>query len=286
MEKNINELNRAMEIKEIALSMGARAVGIASVDSINKFAPPGHRPDDILKGAKSVVVLGGDGPTAGAWRAGGNRVLGSIGYNRSLLASIARKLAYYIEDNYHYYTIPIPTGNWIGHYPYISLKLCAEMAGLGTRSMAAGILLNPQYGLLYFNGVITTMELKEDGPLKIPVCPESSCVRMWQKKSSTPCLSSCPDCLSGEIKDGKISWMEYRQDRCYPRAQSHAMDMFQKLLFEAINEKDINRRKSIVFGSHFSRTVRNLAYSSELSAQCFNCLKRCPVVIKRLSKMK
>ena len=88
MKNEICKIERSEEIKEIALSMRARAAGIASVKDINKFAPPGHRPDDILNGAKSVVVIGGNEPTAGAWRAGNNRVLGSIGYNRSLLASI------------------------------------------------------------------------------------------------------------------------------------------------------------------------------------------------------
>src|SRR4030042_5310080 len=110
-------METATEIKEKALAMGARAVGIASVEAINCFAPPGHRPSDQLKGARSVVVLGGGEPTAGAWRAGNNRVLGSIGYNRSQLASAARQLSYFIEDRYGYYTIPFPTGDWVGPYP-------------------------------------------------------------------------------------------------------------------------------------------------------------------------
>jgi hypothetical protein len=274
------------EIREKALAMGAKAVGIASVKAINRFAPAGHRPDDLLKGAKSVVVLGGGEPTAGAWRTGVNRALGSIGYNRNQLGSAARQLSYYLEDRFQYCTIPIPTGDWVGHYPYMSLKLCAEMAGLGTRSMAAGILLNPQYGLLYFNGVITTMPLREGGPLAEPVCPHSSCVRLWAKRQTTPCLSSCPDCLAGEIKDGKIQWMEYRQDCCYPRAQTTAMDAFQKLLLEAVNEPDADRRKAILLGSQVTRAVRSMAYSSELSAQCFNCLKRCPVILKRVRKLR
>ena len=278
-------LDASTEVKEKALSMGARAVGIASVEAINRFAPSGHRPDDIMKGAKSVVVLGGNEPTAGAWRSGTNRVLGSIGYSRSQLASVTRKLAYYLEDHFGYFTIPVPSGNWIGHYPYISLKLCAEMAGLGSRSMAAGILLSPHYGLLYFNSVITTMPLPEDGPLEKPVCPHTSCIRLWEKKKATPCLSSCPDCLSGEIKQGKIHWMEYRQDLCYTRAQTTAMDAFQKLLLEAVDEPDADRRKAILLGSHFTRAVRGLAYSSELSAQCFNCLKRCPIVQRRVRRL-
>ena len=98
------------EIKEKALSMGARAVGIASVEEINRFAPPGHRPDDLLKGAKSVIIIAGGEPSAGAWRAGEHRVLASIGYNRSPMSSAARHLSTFMEDNYRHYTIRYRVG--------------------------------------------------------------------------------------------------------------------------------------------------------------------------------
>ena len=274
------------KIKETCLDMGAKAVGIASVETVNRFVPYGNRPDDMLPEARSVIVMGNQGPTAGAWKATSQRVLGNIGYSRGQLPALARRLAHSIEETFGYYAIPIPSEMRVGHYPSMSLKLCAEMAGLGARSMAAGIILNPQYGLLYFNGVITTMPLKADGPLDSPVCPDGACIRMWDKKRTTPCLSSCPDCLSGEIQNNKIGWMEYRQDCCFPRAQTTSVDAFQKLLLQAIDEPDSDRRKSILFGSHFVRAVRSIAHSSELTAQCFNCVKRCPVVQGRVGKLK
>ena len=279
-------MNLKENIKENVLAMGAKIVGIASVKAINRFAPAGHRPDDMLPKAKSVIVIGEQGPTAGAWKATSHRVLGNIGYSRGQLPALARRLSLFIEDSLGYYAMPIPSEIRVGHYPSMSLKLCAEMAGLGTRSMAAGIILNRRYGLLYFNGVITTMPLKSDGPLDDPVCPHDSCVRMWEKKQATPCLSACPDCLSGEIQNGRIGWMEYRQDCCFPRAQTTSVDVFQKLLLEAINEPNAERRKSIVFGSHFVRAVRSVAHSSELTAQCFNCVKQCPVVQGPIPKLK
>ena len=279
-------MNNSEKIKENGLTMGAKIIGIASVEAINRFAPVGSRPDDMLPKAKSVIVIGEQGPTAGAWKATSHRVLGNIGYSRGQLPALARRLSLFIEDSLGYYAMPIPSEIRVGHYPSMSLKLCAEMAGLGTRSMAAGIILNRRYGLLYFNGVITTMPLKSDGPLDDPVCPHDSCVRMWEKKQATPCLSACPDCLSGEIQNGRIGWMEYRQDCCFPRAQTTSVDVFQKLLLEAINEPNAKRRKSIIFGSHFVRAVRSVAHSSELTAQCFNCVKRCPVVQGRTLKLK
>ena len=57
----MNSADATKEIKDKALSMGARVAGVASVEAINRFAPPGYRPDDMLKGAHSVVVLGGNG---------------------------------------------------------------------------------------------------------------------------------------------------------------------------------------------------------------------------------
>jgi hypothetical protein len=283
--KGKQKVNPERDIKENGLSMGARVVGIASVEAINRFAPPGHQPDDLLRGARSVIVLGGAEPLAGAWKARSDRVLGSVGYNPAQIVAGARLLSYHIENRYGYCAVPVPIGAWEGSYPFLSLKLCAEMAGLGTRSMAGGIILNPDYGLLFFSAVLTTLPLREDGPMKDLLCPHESCIRIWEKKRTTPCLSSCPaDCLSGEIKDGKIAWMEYKQDRCRPRAQN--IDLFQKLLTEAVNETDSDRKRSILFGSRFSRMVRRLAYSTELTAQCYQCLKRCPFILRRLRGFK
>ena len=43
--------------------------------------PEGYRPEDILPGARSVIVAGGDGPTAGAWRCPDHRVMEITGYD-------------------------------------------------------------------------------------------------------------------------------------------------------------------------------------------------------------
>ena len=45
------------EIKDFGIKLGVPLVGIASVKDIDRFAPEGHRPDDFLIGAKSVIVF-------------------------------------------------------------------------------------------------------------------------------------------------------------------------------------------------------------------------------------
>ena len=57
----------AENIKQQALEMGADAVGIAAVSEFHRHAPEGHRPDDILKGAKSVIAIGKRRYTTGQW---------------------------------------------------------------------------------------------------------------------------------------------------------------------------------------------------------------------------
>ena len=271
-------------IRQKAGELGARAVGFAGVEQINAIAPPGHRPDDLLPGARSVVVIGGAQPTAGAWRAGSNEALTQVGYNKAPLAAAARALAVHIEEIFGYLALPIPAGEKCGRYPFLSLKLCAEMAGLGTRSMAGGVVLNKEHGLLFFNGVITTLPLAAEGPLAEPVCPHPVCVRLWNRRQTTFCLASCPECLSGEIQGERIGWMEYRQDLCSHRAKTSSTDVFQKLLLEAVNEPDPEIRKAILFGSRFSHAVHFLTNAAGLLGQCYNCLKRCPLIKDWLRK--
>jgi hypothetical protein len=138
------------QIKEQARQFGAWVVGVASAEDVNRYAPKGHRPEDLLKGAKSVIVVGIGVTSAGGWRTGRAREQASVGYNRAESPAVAQRIVGLIERNYGYYAILCPPGSANGRNPYLSLKLLAEMAGLGTRSMAAGIVLNQTYGLLYF----------------------------------------------------------------------------------------------------------------------------------------
>ena len=133
------------EIKRLGIQRGADQVGVASVAEINRYAPAGHRPDDILIGAKSVIVFAGHMALQGAWRSPDYRTHYSNRDFPRIRAGIAMAAAKFIESRYGYYSLgetPPP----IGFNPSLSLKLCAEMAGLGTRSMAAAILLNRSVG--------------------------------------------------------------------------------------------------------------------------------------------
>jgi hypothetical protein len=266
------------EIKQFGLQRGAEQAGIASVADINRYAPPGHRPDDILTGAKSVVVFAGHTTLQGAWRSPDYRTHYSNRTFPRIRSGIAMAVAKFIESRYGYYSLAeIPPT--VGFNPSLSLKLCAEMAGLGTRSMAAAILLNHELGLLSLAACITTMPLVADGPMKESVCPHPSCVELWERRRTIPCLETCPECLSGELDGEQIKWMRYDRRICSTRAQTEGMSTLLRTLVEGINQPDPEVRRSVLLGS-FSRSVIQAIASGGVVGQCGECLRHCPICIQ------
>jgi len=266
-------------IKRVTLGAGARVVGIAAAESFRDYAPEGHRPEDLLPGARSVVVFGGPTLTAGAWRSPEPRFMSQNKVFALQRKGTAVKVALWIEENTGHYAVYYDGVRESGLNPYLSLKLAAELAGLGTRSLAGGVILNPEIGLMNLSLVITTLALEPDAPLSDPVCPHPSCVVVWEARGTTPCLESCPECLSGELKDGRIDHMEYERFRCVPRATTAGVHAFLKLLQEAFALDDAEERNALLSGDLFTRTVTSLGFGSELVAGCFKCLSRCPVCL-------
>ncbi|MFC1955592.1 hypothetical protein ACFLWZ_03550 [Chloroflexota bacterium] len=253
-------------------------MGISSVADINRHAPSGHRPDDFLPGARSVIVFVGRPTTQGAWRSPDHRTLTANMDFFRIRGSIALAVAKLIEEQYGYYSladVPPP----IGLNTSLSFKLCAEMAGLGTRSMAGGVILNRELGLLNLSVCVTAMPLKADGSLREPVCPAPSCVKMWEKHGTTPCLKACPMCLSGELEDRRIKWMRFDRRICSTRAQNLSDNSLLRVLRDSINEPDPEVRRTMLLGSFSRNAIEMVSYGVVIS-NCFECVRNCPVGIK------
>ena len=45
------------DLKKLALETGAELVGITSAEKLEKESLPGHRPSDLLKTSRSVILL-------------------------------------------------------------------------------------------------------------------------------------------------------------------------------------------------------------------------------------
>ena len=260
------------EIKQFGIQQGADMVGIASVADINRYAPPGHRPDDILIGAKSVIVVAGRRTLRGGWRSPDYRTQYHNRDFAGIRLGVVLAVAKFIESRYGYYALA-DTPPAIGFNPSLSFKLCAEMAGIGTRSLAGGVILNRELGLTNFYACVTTMRLIADGPLEEPVCPDPSCVKLWERRQTTPCLEVCPECLSGELEGGRIKWMRYDRRICSTRAHTPSL---KRLLLEGIKEPDLKVRRSMLLGS-LSHDAMQATASGAVFAQCSECLRNCPI---------
>ncbi len=273
--------SRTQQIKQLALDAGADVVGIADPRAWEEYVPEGHRPYDILPGARSVIVVGSRGPTAGAWRSPNHRVMEINGYDfRNDAAS--HRIADTIEQQYDHQAIQSPALPTGGHLPPMSMMLAAVLAGLGTRSLAANIILNPKYGLLYYSACITTLELEYDHMLEQDVCPHHMCVESFRRFGKTPCMAACPaedgGCLDGAIDEqGRIEYSYYDRERCVSRAMNFGINSFQKALAQIVAEQDTERQTTMVHSDFFSRSCSAITHYKESVAQCFECMRVCPI---------
>ena len=142
-------------------------------------------------------------------------------------------------------------------------------------------MLHPEYGMLYYSAIVTTLPFPVDGPLAEPVCPRppaSTCGRSAAPRpASTSARSRTTAVLGGEIVEGRFKNRQYDAARCTSRGLHHWVPGFQKGLEAAINETDPEKRKMILYSSFFTRTLWSITYSAQSQAQCYECMRVCPV---------
>lgn len=267
-------------IKQVGLSAGATVVGVAAASAFNEYVPVGHRPDDILPGVTSVVVAGTPGPSNAAWQSPNRRLMEITGYDfRENVASLV--MAEYIETEHGYQAIQAPSLPTSGEQPPMSMMLAAVLAGLGTRSIAANIILNPTYGLLYYAATLTTMPLMPDHQLEDNVCPARSCVKLYEMEGRTPCMAVCPaeedGCIDATIEDGQITSSYYDRERCSTRAMNFGIRGHIKQVELLTNLDDIEERRKVLYSDDFRRNLAGIGRFKESVAQCFECMRVCPV---------
>ncbi len=267
------------ELFAFAGKSGAMVCGIAAAEAFNDHAPEGFRPTDILPRAKSVVVVGGNPPRAGDWASPLVELQETMSTSDRINA-LGLRIAKFIEDHFGYYATFIPPGVNKGNRPFLSVMLAAELSGCGSRSLA-GPILHPEYGMLFYSAIVTTLPFAVDGPLETPACPAPSCIQMWEDEGTTPCLRTCDiddgGCLGGRLIDGRLAERQYDRERCTTRVYTHWIPGFQKGLEAALNETDQERRKMILYSSFFTRSLWSMTYSAQNQAQCYECVRVCPV---------
>ncbi len=277
---DIDPVAAKQAILSYCLRKGALVAGIADLTAVERIAPAGHRPSDLMPRVRSVISVGVGGSTQGAWRVPA-KALGYFGSTESRGYKIVYGLAFFIEQKFGAQAIYCPPDmdpELGARYPLQSLKLHAELAGLGARSLAGDILLHPEYGYMYYASCFTELALPPDRPLAENPCPAPSCVSMFRQEGRTPCMKFCPaQCLSGEIDAaGKQASMHYDMAACAELTQQ--FETVPQLLRDAIATDDAEERESLLLGERnkvlwYKMTVGN----GGLFSQCFECMRVCPV---------
>lgn len=267
-------------LKEVGLAGGATVVGVADPKAFNEYVPKGHRPEDLMPGVQSVVVAGSLGPTSAAWQSPSRRLMEITGYDfRENVATIV--MAQHIEEEHGYRAMQAPTLPTSGQYPPMSMMLAAVLAGLGTRAIAANIILHPEYGLMYYAATLTTMPLVPDHEMEENVCPARSCTLLYEKTGKTPCMAVCPadkgGCIDATIDDGEITSSYFDRERCSTRAMNFGIRGHLKQVELVSVLEDREQRRQVIHSDDFRRNLASIGRYKESVAQCFECMRVCPV---------
>ena len=265
-------------IENEAKKGGSLVFGVADASKFHA-APSGYQPNDLLPGAKSVIVVGGAKPRSGDWEAKDFRHM-ELSSTNDRITGLCMRLSNLIERKIGYYAVTVPPGVDEGQKPFLSLALAAELAGCGASSLA-GPVLDATHGFIYLGAVITTLELPFNKPVEKAACPAPECVKMYEKENVTPCTKVCNivdgGCLSGRIENGKWKDRTYDAARCTSRVYNHWIPTFQKILEDSLDEEDAELRKMKINSGLFTRTLWSMTYSNISQGQCFECIRVCPI---------
>ena len=270
-------------IVEYCKKRGGLAVGVASLEACERIAPPGHRPSDLFPRVKSVIAIGVGGQTQGAWQLPA-KAMAYSGSTEVRAYKLAYGLAFYIEQKFGAPSVYVPPDldpEGGPRVPLQSLKLHAELAGIGARSLAGDILLHPEFGFMYYASVFTELELEADAPMAENPCPAPSCVSMYRQIGRTPCMKFCPaQCLSGEIDEkGAQKLMRYDMAACAELTQEY--EAVPKMLAEAVKDEVRSEgAEGLLDPDRKMLWYKVSAGSGAWFAQCFECMRVCPIATK------
>ena len=265
------------------LRKGALVAGVADLEAIERIAPAGHRPSDLMPRVRSVISLGVGGQTQGAWTVPA-KAMAYFGSTEGRGYAIAYGLSFLIEGKFGARAIYCPPDldNEAGpRVPLQSLKLHAELAGLGARSLAGDILLHPEFGYMYYASVFTELELPADEPLAENPCPAPSCVDMYRQSGQTPCMKFCPvQCLSGHIDEaGRQVEMNYDMAACAEMSEQY--EAVPRMLAEAMAANSPAAQAETLLDPDSKMLWYKMSVGSGgLLAQCFECMRVCPIATR------
>lgn len=252
------------EVKDFLLSQGVDCLGIAPVAQIPPSFPP-RRPEEMLPGAKSVVVFGLRMMDGSIESPSHNAACTHTNGMYAELARISYQAGRFLERK-GYRSAPVPTHIPVtmsketkGMVADLSLKHVAIGAGLGVMGRNR-LVITPQWGpRVRFGAVVTDAALEGD-----PLCQEPLCT------NCDLCLEACPaKAIAAEGEEGKVDIV-----KCLVRLQPYGLANMIRFLSEVVIKNPEEQQKAFrdpYFWNLYQAPSMGLYY------ECYECLKSCPV---------
>ena len=186
--QNANNSKLTEDFKKLAINEGSDLVGIASIDRFSE-APEGHKPNDILPKAQSVIVVAIQVTHTAFDFLPESRPLYTIQFYsvNERLNYIAWRLTRYSEM-LGYRALPIPCRGYADKklHGIFSHKHAMVMSGLGTFGLH-NLIITPQYGArIRIVSVFTEANLIPD-----PMLAENLC-KKYRAECGLVCIKDCP----------------------------------------------------------------------------------------------
>ncbi|MBU0992632.1 MAG: hypothetical protein KJ737_09080 [Proteobacteria bacterium] len=255
MAKDIRE-----KIKKFLVEKNIPVFGVAPAEILNDKAPEGFRPKDMIKTAKSVLVLGKPLPI-GVFHT--PKPMKNKFYTQAFstyyksMNDVTNSIALMLEDE-GFLSLPVPAYSPITFHDgeprgLLSLKHAAVEAGIGIMGKNS-LLIHPQLGnVLRFGGLLTTMDWQEEKPpIEEDLCP-ADCHK---------CEKVCP---VSAIDNGNINKM-----KCMGHCISHTL-IPPKMLLPSMKWV---LKKSRMLSDFMDMFVYN--FFESYGIDCVACLKACP----------
>ena len=203
----MSDKNFTDEIIALALKEGAELVGFTSVDELEKEAPLGHKPSDLLKNSKSIItlacgrILNEDRDYVYNWGPDFSltyiHLKDETKWRRKQVRGSIEAVKNFLEEK-GFSAVTEPHG-WSG---VLSFKMAAYLAGLGVFGKGSFI-INPKLGPLNVLAcIVTDAKLDYGKPLNLDVC-----------KDCVECIKACKYGAFKKEGDSHI-WLG-EKCRCY-----------------------------------------------------------------------
>ena len=222
--------------KEYARQLGADLIGVAPVERF-EAAPPGHKPQELLPDAKSVIVIAKRMLTSTFISPNPRVYVLRYLQLRSKFQDAGYDLCRFLEDEGHW-AVNFPSAapqevSWetkmlVGDLSY---KHAAQLAGLGEIGMNR-LLITPQFGpRVWLMAVITTAALVPDSPFTDKLCQREEC---------NICAENCPEeAISPQGLDLK---------KCTSRPGEYGISNMLAHIRNIMNEPDPEKKKKLIYG--------------------------------------